>query len=79
MRLTLPLHPPRLAALTLCCALTGLTGCTTDQFYRIGQAWQRDQCQRIQDHQERARCLAGVRQSPDAYQREVEGLRRVGP
>ena len=66
-------------ALCILCALPGMTGCSTDQLYRIGQAWQRDQCQRIQDHQERMRCLAGASQSPDGYQREVDGLRRVGP
>ena len=56
-----------------------LSGCASSLLYNTGQAWQRDQCQRIADFQERSRCLARAGMSQEAYQREVEGVRRGAP
>ena len=53
-----------------------LSGCSSSLLYNTGQAWQRDQCQRIQDFQERSRCLAKAGMTQDEYQRQTEGLRR---
>ena len=56
-----------------------LTACSTDQFWNIGQAWQRDHCMKRQDHQDRSRCLADMSRSRDDYERQAEGLRRAKP
>jgi hypothetical protein len=72
--------PPclRLAALALA-SLTLLSACSTDQFWNIGQAWQRDHCMKLQDQQDRSRCLADMSRSRDDYERQAEGLRRAKP
>jgi hypothetical protein len=77
MRTTRP-HCLRLAALLLA-SLTLLSACSTDQFWNIGQAWQRDQCMKLQGHQDRSRCLADMSRSRDDYERQAEGLRRAKP
>lgn len=68
----------RLPTLALC-ALTLLSACSTDQFWSIGQAWQRDHCMKLQDHQDRSRCLADMSRSREDYERQAEGLRRTKP
>jgi hypothetical protein len=57
--------PSMLAACTACAALTA---CSTQQLYAAGQQWQRNQCQKIDDRAERARCEDGVALSFDEYQ-----------
>jgi len=65
------------------CALAGLllvalaaSGCTAQQAYRSGQAWQRQACTRVLDAQERDRCSAATGPSYDDYRREAEALKR---
>jgi hypothetical protein len=58
----------RLVLLTI---LAGASGCTSQQFYAGGQAWQRNECQRIQDFQERKRCLESTALSYDEYQKQA--------
>jgi hypothetical protein len=79
MRTPLP-NPLRLAAFVIAIAsLTLLSACSTDQFWNIGQAWQRDHCMKLQDQQDRSRCLADMTRSRDDYERQAEGLRRAKP
>lgn len=49
--------------------ITG-TGCTTRQLYSTGQAWQRNECYRLMDQQERERCLSGTSTSHEAYKQQ---------
>jgi hypothetical protein len=49
--------------------------CSPQQFYGVGQTWQRNECNKIIDSQERARCNASASKSFDAYQREAEAAR----
>lgn len=49
--------------------ITG-TACTTQQLYNTGQAWQRNECNRIMDQQERSRCLSSTSTSYEAYKRQ---------
>jgi hypothetical protein len=49
--------------------------CSPQQFYGAGQTWQRNECNKINDTQERARCNASAAKSFDAYQREAEAAR----
>ncbi len=46
------------------------TGCTTQQLYNTGQAWQRNECGRIMDQQERSRCLSSTSTSYEAYKQQ---------
>ena len=49
--------------------ITG-TGCTTQQLYSTGQAWQRNECNRLMDQQERSRCLSSSSTSYEAYKQQ---------
>jgi positive regulator of sigma E activity len=54
--------------LAACTACTALTACSTQQLYAIGQQWQRNQCQKIDDRAQRTRCEDSVALSFDEYQ-----------
>ncbi|MDZ7858982.1 hypothetical protein [Sphaerotilus sp.] len=70
----------RLAGVALACGVLGLLpACSTDQFWQIGQAWQRDHCMKLPNHQDRARCLADMSRSREDYERQVDGLRPAKP
>ncbi len=42
------------------------------QVYGAGQAWQRQECNRINDTEQRSRCMASSSTSYDEYKRQVE-------
>ena len=48
------------------------TGCSTETMYRSTQAWQRNECQKLQDKAERDRCLANSNSSYDQYRKQTE-------
>lgn len=50
-------------------------GCTSQQLYGAGQAWQRNECQKIPDAQERSRCLSSASTSYEDYRRQSEAAR----
>jgi hypothetical protein len=53
--------------------LAGLIhACSTQQLYGAGQAWQRQECNKIQDVQERNRCMASTQTSYEDYKRQSE-------
>ncbi len=49
-----------------------MAGCSSQQLYSSGQAWQRDKCNKINDSIERNKCLESARVSFEKYQRESE-------
>ena len=53
-------------------ALAVATGCTTQQLYSTGQSWQRNQCTRLVDQQERERCLANAGASYETYKKQSD-------
>lgn len=55
-------------------ALSGLAGCSTQQGYGAGQAWQRNECYKIAQLNDRQRCLQQVDRSYDDYQKDVDKL-----
>jgi hypothetical protein len=55
-------------------SLAGLAACSSQQTYGSGQAWQRNECNKINDPQERSRCLAGANTSYEDYRRQQEAL-----
>jgi hypothetical protein len=65
---------PRLAALVVFVGSTA-PGCTSQQLYGTGQAWQRNECQKIPDAQERDRCLSSANTSYEDYKRQSEAAR----
>ena len=48
------------------------SGCTAQQAYETGQAWQRNKCDRIVDFEERRRCLEAADVPYDSYRRQTE-------
>ena len=48
-----------------------VAGCSAEQAYNTGQAWQRNQCAGIADKAEYDRCVAGTGGSYDSYRRET--------
>jgi hypothetical protein len=53
-----------------------LAGCSSQQLYYAGQAWQQNQCDKMQDAAERNRCMASTKTSYDDYQREAEAAKK---
>ena len=48
-----------------------VAGCSAEQAYNTGQAWQRNQCAGIVDKAEYDRCIANTGGSYDQYKRET--------
>jgi hypothetical protein len=65
------------AVILLCAsgALAGLAACSTQTAYLSAQGWQRQQCFRIDDAQQRQRCLNSASTSYEDYQRESGTVR----
>ncbi|MBX9637164.1 MAG: hypothetical protein K2Q45_06400 [Nitrosomonas sp.] len=61
-----------LAAAVATTVLTVATGCATQQLYSTGQAWQRNQCTRLVDQQERERCMANAGASYETYKKQSD-------
>jgi hypothetical protein len=57
-------------------AVLSAAGCTAQQVYGSGQAWQRNQCAKIPDKAEYDRCMASVATTYEDYKRETEAGRR---
>jgi hypothetical protein len=60
----------------LACALGGVS-CSSPQAYGTGQAWQRNECNKIIDTQERQRCVANANVSYETYQRQQDELKKA--
>ena len=53
-------------------SITLFSACSTQQFYQTTQAWQRNQCYKLEDMQERNRCLSNANDSFDDYKKKSE-------
>jgi hypothetical protein len=49
-----------------------LASCTNEQVYGVGQAWQRNECFKINDSQERSRCLETANTPYSQYKAKSE-------
>ena len=56
--------------LSVVALLSMLGACSSQQLYGVGQAWQRNECFKINDQQERSRCLSSASTSYEQYKRE---------
>ncbi len=54
---------------------TAIPGCSSQQLYGVGQSWQRQECNRINDTQDRNRCMASANTSHDDYTRQAESAK----
>jgi hypothetical protein len=52
-----------------------LQACSAQQMYGAGQAWQHQECNKINDVQERGRCMASASTSYEEYKRQVEAAK----
>ncbi len=62
----------RLISIAMLSAILTITqsGCSTQQLYSTGQAWQRNQCHTLLDQQERERCIANASASYETYRKQ---------
>jgi hypothetical protein len=67
-------NPLRAASWLLLSMSIGISACTSDQRYGAVQAWQRQNCQKIQDAGERRRCLQQADTDRDRYEQQRESL-----
>jgi hypothetical protein len=58
------------AQAALCMCLLTAAGCSIEQGYRAGHAWQQNRCNQIVDQAERDRCISRAGMSYDEYQRQ---------
>ena len=49
-----------------------LSACTTEQAYNTGQAWQRNQCNKLPDKAEFDRCVSKTDTTYESYKRQRE-------
>lgn len=52
-----------------------LPACSSEQVYATGQNWQRQECAKLPDPQERERCYADADRSYESYKRESDALK----
>lgn len=50
--------------------------CSSKQIYDSGQAWQRNECQQLNDKAERDGCLANNKDSFETYKKKSESNRK---
>ena len=62
-------------ATTLITAALLLAGCSTQLAYNAAQGWQRQECQKMLDQQQRQRCLDSNATSYEDYRRQVEAAK----
>jgi hypothetical protein len=53
-----------------------LMGCSSQQLYATGQHWQRNECRKLVDADERMRCEQSVATPFDQYQTQAERLKK---
>jgi hypothetical protein len=52
------------------------TACSSQQTYASGQTWQRNECNKLIDMQERQRCVAKANDSYETYQKQVDDIKK---
>jgi hypothetical protein len=76
------MNPPEPASMRMIPLLTVIViglldaACSSQQTYASGQTWQRNECNKIIDMQERQRCVTKANDSYDTYQKQVDDLKK---
>lgn len=60
-----------LSILALC-----LAGCSSQQLYATGQGWQKQECQKILEREQRVRCEQSAATSFERYQAEAAAAQK---
>jgi hypothetical protein len=60
-------------------SLSGMAACSSQELYQTGQAWQKNECQKLQDRDERNRCEKSAATSFERYQAEGQAAKKTGP
>ena len=63
--------------MALAACVAWLAGCTSQQLWRVGQQWQRQDCARLKDLDERQRCERSAATSYERYKAESDAASRV--
>jgi hypothetical protein len=58
-------------------ALCLVAGCTSQELYQTGQGWQKQECKKLQDRDERGRCEKSAATSFERYQAEVDAAKKL--
>nr|WP_312476419.1 hypothetical protein [Achromobacter ruhlandii] len=66
----------RLVILASLAAAVSATACSSQRAYDSGQAWQRIECGKIPDMQERQRCMNAASTSYDDYRRQRQDIQK---
>lgn len=53
-----------------------LVGCSSQQLYGAGQQWQRTECNKINDRDERTRCEQSAATSYESYKTQTEAAKK---
>lgn len=64
-----------LTLVAICVAILvslALSGCTSEQVYYTGQAWQRNECNKIFDRNEYERCMNATNTPYEDYRRHTD-------
>lgn len=61
-----------------CLALAGTLfgGCSSQQLYGAGQQWQRTECNKLNDRDERTRCERSAATSYESYKSQAEAAKK---
>ena len=53
-----------------------LAGCSSQQLYATGQGWQKQECQKILEREQRTRCEQSAAASYERYQAEAAAAKK---
>ena len=57
-------------------AAVALAGCSSQQLYATGQGWQKQDCQKILEREQRTRCEQSAAASYERYQAEAAAAKK---
>ena len=57
-------------------AAVALAGCSSQQLYATGQGWQKQECQKILEREQRTRCEQSAATSYERYQAEAAAAKK---
>lgn len=57
-------------------AVLGLTACSSQTAYNMGQAWRQNQCNAMTNMDDRQRCMKEAGQPYDNYQKGVDDINK---
>ena len=72
------MKPPLFMMLTVAAAVA-LAGCSSQQLYATGQGWQKQECQKILEREQRTRCEQSAATSYERYQAEAVAAKKPSP